>query len=76
MAQLNGGINLTYCHHWQIVKRVRESLAYIGELEPSVRATVIDAYADSVHVTQWFTATLTACALVASFFIKEKQLAK
>ncbi|KAF7794028.1 hypothetical protein EIP86_005156 [Pleurotus ostreatoroseus] len=60
----------------EIIRRVRESLAYIGELEPSVRATVIDAYADSVHVAQWFTAGLTVCALIASFFIKETQLTK
>ena len=60
----------------QIIRRVRESLTYIGELEPSVRVTVIDAYADSVHIAQWFTAGLTACALLASFFIKETQLTK
>ena len=41
-----------------------------------MRVKVIGAYSDSVHAVQWFTAALTACALFASFFIKEKRLSK
>ncbi|EKM56847.1 uncharacterized protein PHACADRAFT_118869 [Phanerochaete carnosa HHB-10118-sp] len=60
----------------EIIRRVRESLEYIGELEPAVRAKVVASYADALHVAMWFTCAITVCALLSSCFIKEKQLAK
>ena len=55
---------------------MRESLTYIGELEPAVRAEVIKAYEESLHFVFAFTIVLTVCAFIFSFFIKEKSLAK
>ena len=60
----------------QIIKRVRQSLSYIGELEPPVRVKVIASYEDALHVTMYFTASLTVLAIVSSVFIKEKPLTK
>ncbi|KAI0689162.1 MFS general substrate transporter [Cytidiella melzeri] len=60
----------------EIIKRVRQSLSHIGELEPPVRAKVIASYEDAIHATMWFTASLTVLAIIASFFIKEKPLTK
>ncbi|KAI0088770.1 MFS general substrate transporter [Irpex rosettiformis] len=59
----------------EIIKRVRQSLSYIGELEPPVRVKVIASYEDALHATMYFTASLTVFALVSSLFIKEKSLA-
>ncbi|PSR87343.1 hypothetical protein PHLCEN_2v5160 [Hermanssonia centrifuga] len=60
----------------QIIQKVRESLTYIGELEPSVQAKVIASYADAVIIVQRYTVVLAVCALVSSFFIKEKALTR
>ncbi|KAI0776418.1 major facilitator superfamily domain-containing protein [Irpex lacteus] len=43
----------------EIIKRVRQSLDYIKELEPSVRVKVIASYEDALHATMYFTAALT-----------------
>lgn len=64
------------CCATQIIRRVRESLTYIGELEPSVRAKVILSYQDAIHVAMWFTCGVAVCALISSCFIKEKPLTK
>ena len=58
----------------QIIKRVRESLDNIGQLEPSVRAKVILAYQDGVQAAFWFTVVLSALTVFTSFYIKEKPL--
>ncbi|KAI0341537.1 MFS general substrate transporter [Trametopsis cervina] len=60
----------------EIIKRVRQSLSHIRELEPAVRAKVIDSYDDAIHVTMWFTALLAVFSILASLFIKEKALTK
>lgn len=67
---------LTRRHLLQIIKRVRESLTYIGELEPVVRGKVIASYADAIHVAMWFTLALCVCSLVSACFIKEKALTR
>ena len=56
--------------------RVRESLAYIGQLEPNVRAKVIAAYQDGVQATFWFTVALSALTVVCAIFVKEKPLVR
>jgi len=60
----------------EIIRRVRQSLTHIGELEPTVRVKVIASYEDALHMTMWFTLTLTVCAIISSLFIKEKPLTK
>lgn len=60
----------------QIIRRVRESLQYIGELEPAVRAKVVRAYQDGLQAAFWFTVVLTALTVVTAFYIKEKPLAR
>ncbi|KAI0739360.1 MFS general substrate transporter [Daedaleopsis nitida] len=60
----------------EIIKRVRESLDYIGELEPAVRAKVISAYQDGLQSAFWFTVALSAATVVSTFYIKEKPLAR
>jgi len=59
----------------EIVRRVRESLSYIDELDPATQAIVRGSYAEAVHVTLRFTIGLSVCAVIASAFIKEKSLA-
>ncbi|KAF8629380.1 hypothetical protein AX17_005676 [Amanita inopinata Kibby_2008] len=58
----------------EIIKRVRESLDYVKQLDPYTKALVISSYEDAVHVTLLFSVALAACAAVASIFIKEKEL--
>ncbi|EIW52680.1 MFS general substrate transporter [Trametes versicolor FP-101664 SS1] len=67
-ARLSGG-NVD-----EIVRRVRESLEYLEQLEPAVREKVIRAYEDGLQAAFWFTVALSAITVVVSFFIKEKQL--
>lgn len=56
------------------MKRVRESLEYLEQLEPAVREKVIRAYEDGLQAAFWFTVALSAITVVVSLFIKEKQL--
>ncbi|KAM5540180.1 hypothetical protein V8D89_006320, partial [Ganoderma adspersum] len=58
----------------EIIRRVRESLAYMNQLEPAVRAKVVLSYQDGLQAAFWFSAVLCAVTLVTSFFIKEKPL--
>ena len=58
----------------QIVHRVRESLNYVDQLEPSVRAIVRTSYEEALQATFWFAVVLSVLALISSFFIKEKPL--
>ena len=60
----------------QIVRRVRESLSYVDELDPATRAVVRGSYEDAVHVTLWFAAILAGAAAFFSFFIKETPLTR
>ncbi|KAF8209487.1 member of the major facilitator superfamily [Mycena galopus ATCC 62051] len=59
----------------EIVRRVRESLTYIDELDSVTAGIVRLAYADAVRVTMWFSTAMAACALVAAVFIREKAIA-
>ncbi|KAF9041549.1 member of the major facilitator superfamily [Panaeolus papilionaceus] len=59
----------------EIIRKVRESLDYLKELDPARRAIVRSSYNEAIHVTFWFSVGLAACALVSSLFIKEKNLA-
>ncbi|KAJ6504440.1 member of the major facilitator superfamily [Mycena vulgaris] len=58
----------------EIIRRVRESLKYIDELDPTTAGVVRSAYASSVLVTMWFSTTMAVCALVSACFIREKPL--
>ena len=60
----------------QIIIRVRESLAYLGQLEPAVRAKVIAAYEDGLQAAFWFSAVLSALTVVSAVFVKEKRLSQ
>ena len=60
----------------QIIRRVRESLGYLDQLEPAVRAEVVWAYQDGLQAAFWFTAVLCAVTTVTAFFVKEKPLAR
>ena len=60
----------------QIIRRVRESLGYMNQLEPAVRAKVVLSYQDGLQAAFWFSAVLCAVTLVTSFFIKEKPLSR
>ncbi|KZT75035.1 MFS general substrate transporter [Daedalea quercina L-15889] len=58
----------------EIIKRVRESLSYIDELRPEVRALVRSSYQDAAQKTLWFAVSLSALTIVCALFIKEKPL--
>ena len=58
----------------QIIQKVRESLAYLSELDPTTRTVVRNSYEHAIHVTMYFAIALAACAFVSSLFIKEKSL--
>ncbi|KAI0660206.1 MFS general substrate transporter [Cubamyces menziesii] len=59
----------------EIVKKVRESLEYLEQLEPAVREKVIHAYQDGLQAAFWFTVALSALTVLVSFYVKEKPLA-
>lgn len=58
----------------EIILRVRESLSYVETLDPETRAVVKGAYAQAVQVSLGFSVAMSACAFVASVFIKETAL--
>ncbi|KAJ6561359.1 member of the major facilitator superfamily [Mycena sp. CBHHK59/15] len=58
-----------------IIRRVRESLKYIDELDSETAAVVRTSYESAVLVTMWFSTAMAACALVSASFIKEKPIA-
>ncbi|KAH7871339.1 MFS general substrate transporter [Lentinula edodes] len=60
----------------EIVRQVRRSLDYIDQLNPSMRTVVRDSYEKAIHVTLWFSVSMTVCAAVCSLFIKVKPLIK
>ncbi|KAF8157219.1 member of the major facilitator superfamily [Crassisporium funariophilum] len=58
----------------EIVRKVRESLHYLDELDPLTRAAVRGSYEEAIHVTLWFSVAMAACGFASSLFIKEKPL--
>ncbi|KAJ7616526.1 member of the major facilitator superfamily [Roridomyces roridus] len=58
----------------EIVRRVRESLTYIDQLDPEVAAVVRAADESAVLVTMWFSAAMAGCALVSAVFIRETRI--
>lgn len=60
----------------EIAQRVRESLAYLRQLEPSVRAVVADCYAKSTSAAFGLQIGLVAGAALSAWLIKEKALSR
>ena len=60
----------------QIADRVRQSLAYLRELEPAVRSLVADCYARSTTAAFGLQIGLVAGAAVSAWLIKEKALSR
>lgn len=60
----------------EIADRVRQSLAYLRELEPEVRAVVADCYARSTTAAFGLQIGLVAGAAVSAWFIREKALSR
>ncbi|RDX40654.1 MFS general substrate transporter [Lentinus brumalis] len=58
----------------EIIKRVRESLEYLEQLQPEVREKVVRAYQDGLQASFWFTVALTALTVLCAVYIKEKPL--
>ncbi|KAJ7029714.1 member of the major facilitator superfamily [Mycena alexandri] len=58
----------------EIIRRVRESLTYIDELDTATAALVRAAYEHAVTVTMWFSTIVAGLALVSAAFIKEKPI--
>jgi len=58
----------------QIVRRVREALSYIDELEPSSRVIVRSSYNAALTMAFYFTVVFGALSLLSSLFIKEKPI--
>jgi hypothetical protein len=63
-------------HFLQIVRRVRESLSYIDELDPVTRTIVRSSYEEALHTSLWFLVILAAASSFFSFFIKETPLVR
>lgn len=60
----------------EIAGKVRESLEYLRQLEPSVREIVVDCYARSTRAAFTLQICLVAGAAISALFIKEKALGK
>ncbi|KAK2467209.1 hypothetical protein APHAL10511_000758 [Amanita phalloides] len=58
----------------EIVKRVRQSLSYLNQLDPVTKATVVQSYQDAIKVIFLFSAAIATLATISSLFIKEKEL--
>ncbi|KAH0578332.1 hypothetical protein H2248_003951 [Termitomyces sp. 'cryptogamus'] len=58
----------------EMIVQIRESLAYLGSLDPAIIAIIRSSYAHNVQLTLVLSAGLTICAFFCSFFIKEKML--
>jgi len=59
----------------EIIQKVRESLNYIGELDPPTQAAVRSSYEEAIHVTLWFSVIMAVLSLISAVFIIEKPLA-
>lgn len=75
MAQLRDHLNSEKDAE-EIVKRVRESLDYVKTLEPAVREAVRQCYASSTRNGFGFILGIACCAMLASWFIREKRLSR
>lgn len=75
MAQLRDHLNSGKDAE-EIVKRVRESLDYVKTLEPAVREAVRQCYASSTRNGFGFILGIACCAMLASWFIREKRLSR
>ncbi|KAJ8073999.1 hypothetical protein PM082_012288 [Marasmius tenuissimus] len=60
----------------EIVRRVRESLQYLDQLDSETRAVVKTSYESSIHATMWYSVGLAVCTFACSLFIKEKPLSR
>ncbi|KAG6906469.1 hypothetical protein DXG01_013796 [Tephrocybe rancida] len=60
----------------EIILRVRESLDYIDQLEPSTQLIVKAAYSQAVQATFTFTVAMSSLAFISSLFIKETALTR
>jgi len=58
----------------EIVRKVRESLEFIGTLPEGTREIVRACYKDAVRMSFTFAVALAVCAIVSAAFIKEKKL--
>jgi hypothetical protein len=58
----------------QIVRRVRETLSYIDQLDPETHFIVHSAYEHALQATFGFCVLLSVAAFVSSLWIKEKPL--
>jgi hypothetical protein len=60
----------------KLIRRVRESLSYINELDLKTASIVRGAYDQAIHTTMWFNIAVAACAALTSIYIKEKPLSR
>ncbi|KAF8254003.1 MFS general substrate transporter [Wilcoxina mikolae CBS 423.85] len=58
----------------EIVRKVRESMEFIGTLPEETRVVVRACYRDALQVAFVFALGLAVCAVVSAAFIKEKKL--
>lgn len=60
----------------EIVDHVRQSLDYIKQLEPAIRILVRKCYQMSTNAAFGMSIGFITCALVSSFYIREKKLSR
>ncbi|TVY78521.1 Vacuolar membrane amino acid uptake transporter fnx2 [Lachnellula suecica] len=60
----------------EIVDHVRENLDYIKELEPQIRTIVRRCYQMATNSAFGMVIAIISCALISSFYIREKKLSK
>lgn len=60
----------------EIVKRVRQSLTFIGTLKPHTRLIVTKCYQKATNTAFGVSITVITFALVSTLFIKEKRLSR
>ncbi|KAG7088916.1 hypothetical protein E1B28_012861 [Marasmius oreades] len=58
----------------EVVRKVRESLENLGNLDSEMREVVKRSYEDAIQNTMWVSLGLAGCAFLCSVFIKEKRL--
>ncbi|KAG7094630.1 hypothetical protein E1B28_005454 [Marasmius oreades] len=58
----------------EIVRKVRESLKYLDQLDSDTRTIVKRSYEDAIHNTFWVSFGTAICGFLFSLFIKEKRL--
>ena len=59
-----------------IVRRVRQSLDYINELEPHMKDLVRGCYQRAINAAFGLSVVIVCLALVSAFFIRAKKLGK